>query len=90
MATCAHLIFDTLGNAWTFYLFAFFCCLGGALFVFTLKEIQGLSRQEQMSLYSPSGDKYLSTKNQHHNDDIKEAEESDYLLPQTDKNEGEK
>ena len=43
-----------------------------------------------MSLYSPSGDKYLSIKNQHHDDDIKEAEESDYLLPQTDKNEGEK
>lgn len=44
MATCAHLFFGGLGNAGTFFLFSFFCCMGGMIFMCTLKEIVGLSR----------------------------------------------
>ena len=39
MATCAHIIFATLGNSDTFFLFSLFCFLGAALFWCVMKEI---------------------------------------------------
>ena len=42
-----------LGQAETFFFFSGLCFLGGILFIFTLKETKGLSKEKQQSLYEP-------------------------------------
>ena len=40
------------GQEGTFYLFAGFCFAGGLLFLFVMKETNGLTKEEQQVLYA--------------------------------------
>ena len=46
------ILFDTLKNAGTFALFAFFNLVGLVVQMFVVKDISGLSKQQIQSLYS--------------------------------------
>ena len=46
ISTCSNLLFDTLGQEGTFYLFSGFCFTGGVLFAIVMKEINGLTKEE--------------------------------------------
>lgn len=47
MSTCSNLFLEGLGQQATFYIFSGFCFAGGMLFLFVMKEITGLTKEEQ-------------------------------------------
>ena len=47
MSTSSQSVLDGLGKEATFFLFAGFCGVGGILFLFVMKEINGLSKEQQ-------------------------------------------
>ena len=51
MSTCSNLFLNGLGQEATFYIFSGFCFAGGFLFIFYMKEVKGLSKEEQQNLY---------------------------------------
>ena len=55
MSTCSNLFLNGLGQEATFYIFSGFCFAGGFLFIFYMKEVTGLSKEEQQSLYRREG-----------------------------------
>ena len=46
MSTCTNAFFSALTIQGTFYMFGGFCSLGALIFLFCMKEIKGLSKEE--------------------------------------------